>query len=210
MISDFEISVKDCSKKYGNQSLFKHINLEFRSQESYAILGPNGSGKSTFLGILSGFITQSEGTIIWKNQNQIIDRDNLFKYLSFASPYMKLPEDLTISEIWNFHFKLKHLIKNIQFDQIMELCQLKHSIDKPIKYFSSGMKMRLKLALSICTDSSLLLLDEPCTNLDKEGINLYHKLLDLYSENRLIILASNQPDEFERCSIKYSITDFIS
>jgi ABC-type multidrug transport system ATPase subunit len=73
---------------------------------------------------------------------------------------------------------------------------------KYIKYYSSGMKQRLKLALAFYTYSQVIMLDEPCTNLDDEGIKIYHHLIETLTLNRLVIVASNQIEEYKFCNRK--------
>ncbi len=205
MSPTFKIQLENCEKNFGQQTLFKHLNYSFGQPQSYALLGPNGTGKSTLLGILYGYISASAGKITWQIDGKNIEREEVYKYCSFASPYMELPEELTASEIWDFHFALKEQIVPISKTEGLEICKLNASANKQIKNFSSGMKSRLKLALAVFSKSQALMLDEPCTNMDKEGITTYHQLLDKYLNNRLLIIASNLPDEYERCAIRLDL-----
>ncbi len=77
--------------------------------------------------------------------------------------------------------------------------QLEHAADKQIRYYSSGMKQRIKLAQAFFTETPVVLLDEPCTNLDTDGISLYQKLVKDYSLNRTVIVSSNDITEYEFC-----------
>jgi ABC-type multidrug transport system ATPase subunit len=79
---------------------------------------------------------------------------------------------------------------------------------KQIRYFSSGMKQRLKLAQAFFSNTPVLLLDEPCTNLDKEGVALYRSLLDNYTKDRIVIISSNDPVEYAHCKFVIAIDDF--
>jgi ABC-type multidrug transport system ATPase subunit len=79
---------------------------------------------------------------------------------------------------------------------------------KQIRYFSSGMKQRLKLAQAFFSNTPVLLLDEPCTNLDKEGVVLYQSLLDRYTNDRIVIISSNDPIEYAHCKALIAIDDF--
>ena len=95
-------------------------------------------------------------------------------------------------------------------ESIIELIGLKKAADKQIRYFSSGMKQRLKLALAIFSDSPILLLDEPCSNLDKEGYELYHHLMSKYAMHKLIIVGSNDTAEYQFCSQYLNLMDYKS
>ncbi len=202
MTSIFKIQLENCEKKFGQQTLFKGLNYTFEQPQSYAILGPNGTGKSTLLGMLYGYISASAGKITWQVDGKNMERDEIYQYCSFASPYMELPEELTASEVWDFHFALKQQIVAITKTEGLQICKLDTAANKQIKNFSSGMKSRLKLALAVFSHSHALMLDEPCTNMDKEGIATYHELLDKYLNNRLLIIASNLPEEYERCGMR--------
>ena len=92
----------------------------------------------------------------------------------------------------------------------MEKIGLKNAAKKQIRNFSSGMKQRLKLALAIFDQAPILLLDEPCSNLDQEGIQTYHQLMQAYAMHKLIIVASNDPQEYQFCSQQLSLSNFKS
>ncbi len=205
MTTALKIKLEHCEKKFGQQVLFKNLNYVFEQPQSYALLGPNGTGKSTLLGMLYGYTSASAGAIHWEVDGKKIDREEVYNFCSFASPYMELPEELTASEIWDFHFSLKSQIAPVSKAEGLEMCKLDTSAHKQLKNFSSGMKSRLKLALAVFSDSKALMLDEPCTNMDKEGIATYHELLDKYLNNRLLIIASNLPDEYERCAMRLDL-----
>jgi ABC-type multidrug transport system ATPase subunit len=85
---------------------------------------------------------------------------------------------------------------------------MKSSQNKLIKYFSSGMKQRLKLALAFCSDTPILMLDEPTSNLDSQGVDWYLGLVQQYAKDRLTIICSNQAHEYEFCAERLNISDF--
>ncbi len=83
--------------------------------------------------------------------------------------------------------------------QIISLSGLEKSAHKQLRYFSSGMKQRVKLAQAIFSNVPAVLLDEPTTNLDEEGIHLYHRLITEHCKKRLVIVSSNDKQEYEFC-----------
>jgi ABC-type multidrug transport system ATPase subunit len=93
-------------------------------------------------------------------------------------------------------------------EKILELIGLKNAAHKQIRYYSSGMKQRLKLALAIFSDCPILLLDEPCSNLDKEGYALYDTLIKEYAMHKLIIVGSNDPAEYHFCNAQINLMDY--
>lgn len=185
----------------------KDFSFEFQSPSKYALLGPNGSGKSTLLQMLSGFLTPSgQGQITFHLREQLIEDKNRFQYVSLAAPYLELIEELSLSEFLNYHFQFK---KNLLSpNEMLHEVGLQSSAHKLIRQFSSGMKQRVKLLQAIFSDTAVILLDEPCTNLDQEGVALYHRLIETYGKNRLIIVASNDPQEYQFCDTMLKLADY--
>ena len=93
-------------------------------------------------------------------------------------------------------------------DAILEILGLKNARNKTLKYFSSGMKQRVKLALAFCSNTLVLLLDEPTANLDQQGVNWYVTLIEKFTANRLTIICSNQPHEYQFCQNHIFLADY--
>ncbi len=210
------INLDKVGKRYHFDWIFRNIDFEFRSGEPCVIVGPNGSGKSTLLQTISGLVIPNEGAIVYKIDDKIIPVEHLFRHFSIATPYLELIEDFTLAEIIEFHFKFKKFIgsggqisRKELTEKVIDIIDLHKSRNKHIKYYSSGMKQRVKLALAILSDTPLLLLDEPTSNLDKKGMEWYRGLIDRYTLNRLVIVCSNnQAVEFDFCKQKIDIADF--
>lgn len=206
-----KVILTDVGRRYNREWIFKHINYEFESGRSYAILGPNGSGKSTLLKVLSGSLAPSSGSICFEMNSKIVDVERIFQFLSLATPYVELIEEFTLREQIQFHFKFKNYLSGYSEVEVVALLGLEKAIDKELKYFSSGMKQRVKLALACCSDSILVLLDEPTSNLDAAGEEWYLELVDKTKHaNRLFIICSNQEKEYTFCDYRLSISDYKS
>jgi ABC-type multidrug transport system ATPase subunit len=205
-----KISLINAGKRFNRDWIFRNINQEFISGTAYAITGPNGSGKSTLLQVIGGAIIMSEGKANYTigNGQQTIEVDKAFQYLSIAAPYLELIEEMTLLEMLAFHAQFKPLLSHITIQDIISIIGLQAASNKQIRFFSSGMKQRVKLAQAIFSDVPCVLLDEPCTNLDAAGIELYHRLISDYGNNRLIIVSSNDPQEYSFCTETLSITDY--
>ena len=203
-----EIKLINTGKRFNLEWIFRHFNYQFSSGNSYAITGSNGSGKSTLLQIIAGAVTHSEGSIIYNNSSpsEEIDPQKIYQQISIATPYLELIEEMTAFEFLNFHQTFKPLSEEIK--QILEEVGLSNATHKQIRYYSSGMKQRLKLAQAFFSKTEILLLDEPCTNLDGAGIYLYHSLIEKHAGNRLVIVSSNDKIEHEFCKEKIYIEDF--
>lgn len=199
-----QISLSDCGKRFNRDWIFRKFSFRFNPGSSYAITGPNGSGKSTLLQCIAGAVSLSEGKIEYENT----EPDNAFRYLSLAAPYQEVIEEMTLLEFLSFHHKFKPFISGLSITEIISLISLEKASGKQIRYFSSGMKQRVKLAQAIFSDTPCVLLDEPCTNLDIDGINLYHRLINNYCNERMVIVSSNDIQEYGFCKETISILDY--
>ena len=195
-------------KRFNRDWIFRNADLTFLPGRSYAITGSNGSGKSTLLQTLAGSMEVSEGKIEWRVKNTSIDASNIFRFLTISAPYVEVIEEMSAAEFLQFHQQFKPLIRNISISEILKLVGLEKAAKRQIRYYSSGMKQRVKLAQAIFSDAPLLLLDEPCTNLDVAGYELYHKLLKDYAKNKTIIVSSNDVNEFSFCEEVINIMDY--
>ena len=180
----------------------------FQSGESYTFVGSNGSGKSTLLQVLSGYMPLSEGIINYEINDNNIEIDNFYKHLIIAAPYLELIEDFTLTELLAFHIKFKPLKNNLSIADFIDYIELPKAKNKEIKFFSSGMKQRVKLGLAFLSDCEILMLDEPTSNLDAQATNWYLRNVQEYSQNRLLFICSNQQSEYEFCKNILNIQDY--
>ncbi|SDC93720.1 ABC transporter ATP-binding protein [Pedobacter soli] len=202
-----KISLNNVGRRFNKEWIFRNLSTEFSTGNSYAILGPNGSGKSTLLSVLTGSLSPSEGEISF-TQNTEIPVENIYRYISLAAPYLELVETFSLKEIINFHFKFKNFAPGVDAKNLISILGLEKATNKEIKYFSSGMKQRTKLALACCTDTPILFLDEPTSNLDVQGMNWYRELIENFGKDRLTIIGSNQIQEYEFCNHQIQIADY--
>lgn len=204
-----KIVLSTVGKRFNHTWIFKNIDFEFETGKPYVILGPNGSGKSTLIQLIAGFMLPTEGTVKYFSGNKAIESENIFKSISIAAPYMQLIEELTVEEFINFYFQFKSFTPGYNTSQIIEMGSFKKDQNKQLKYFSSGMKQRLRLALAILSDTPILLLDEPLSNIDNLGTLWYKELMNQFSPNRIVVICSNQQgDEYEFCKAQINIEDF--
>jgi ABC-type multidrug transport system ATPase subunit len=195
----FTIRLEQISKRFQYEWIFKNISTHFEANQSYTLIGANGSGKSTLLQIIAGIISPTSGKIMYQANGQNIPIERWFKHISIATPYQELIEELTLNELVKFHLQFKKFKNLIQANDFIQILGLEKSKNKFIKHFSSGMKQRVKLGLALYSDTSLLLLDEPTTNLDKQGVEWYQQEILQNLQNRICILCSNQAHEYTFC-----------
>jgi ABC-type multidrug transport system ATPase subunit len=201
-----QITLNNVGKRFNREWIFRHCSYEFVSGKSYAITGSNGSGKSTLLQVIAGSLTHNEGTIEFNNEQRITNNEQLYSHVSIAAPYLELVEEMSAREMLEFHAQFKRLVLPIA--EALQIVGLEKATDKQIRYYSSGMKQRLKLAQAFFSNTPVLLLDEPTTNLDADGIALYHQLIDNYTSGKLVIVSSNDTQEYDFCGEVIKIGEY--
>lgn len=204
-----KIALEHISKRFQRYWIFKDINYSFTAPGAIALLGPNGCGKSTLLRIIAGMQSPSLGKIhFYDNDDKGIPAEKVFSKISFCAPGQELVEELTLREFFDFHFSFKRPLPGLSVSEIIRLTGLNDAIDKPIGDYSSGMKQRVKLAQAIFSDTPVLLLDEPCTNLDQQGVEQYREWIEQYGKDRLVIVASNDVREYFFCREQVEIEKY--
>ncbi|WP_111672470.1 ABC transporter ATP-binding protein [Algoriphagus litoralis] len=202
------ITLKEASKRFQYEWIFKNLNLELNQGDSLAITGGNGSGKSTLLKCISGAIPFTSGHITFQQEHKNLPSGDWYQHLAIAAPYLELPEEFSLKEVIDFHFNFKRPLDQIQSKELIEILYLDQHIHKAVSQFSSGMKQRLKLGIALFSDVPLILLDEPTSNLDKKGIAWYTDMIQKFQKDRILIICSNEPREYEFCKQKLVLEDF--
>jgi ABC-type multidrug transport system ATPase subunit len=202
------ISLDNLGKKFISQWIFKGISLKVEQGIPLAISGPNGSGKSTLLKIISGWMLPSVGSVSYRLDGKKIASVEFYKYLDYVAPYVELVEELTLIEFVKFHFSYKRIIPELTLNDFLKEVYLEKEKDKLLKFFSSGMKQRLKLGLGLFSLSPVLLLDEPTTNLDDVAKTWYFNHIRDLIRNKLIIIASNDKEDYHFIDGAISINDY--
>ncbi len=203
------ITLSKISRKFNYEWIFRDVDFEFEKGNAYAILGSNGSGKSTLLQIISGHLHPSGGTIKYTHNNQEMPVDDFFRHVTFSGPYLELIEEFTLEEMLTFHSHFRKFRNGMDVNAVMEATGLMRNRNKPIKYFSSGMKQRVRLAIALLTESEVVLLDEPAANLDRKAIEWYRNLVAENHKDRIMIVCSNsQSEEHDFCTQSIVIDDY--
>lgn len=202
------ISLDAVSKRFLKHLIFSKVSCRFELPGSYALLGANGSGKSTLMRIIAGMQSPSKGSISYTYDGAAVAPEHIHALVSFCAPGMELPEELTLTEFLDFHFRFKKRAPGWDVPAIIAATGLQYAAREPIANFSSGMKQRVKLAQAFFADTPLLLLDEPCTNLDHHGVSQYREWIAGYTRNRLVIVASNDEREYDFCKILLKMDDY--
>jgi len=203
-----KIELQNAGKRFNREWIYRQASLTFTSSNKYAITGPNGSGKSTLLQAIGGMLQLSEGSIRYTVGDKSLPDEAAYKEISFCAPYLEVIEEMTLVEFLDFHNQFKSFLPSFTTKKIIEEIGLEASANKQIRYYSSGMKQRVKLAQAIFSHTAIVLLDEPCSNLDVKGIELYHSLISKYCLERLVIVCSNDEVEYKFCNEVISILQY--
>jgi len=191
------IRAEAVEKRFAKTLLFKNIDIQLKNGDSFYITGPNGSGKSTLLQILAGIQRPSSGKITYTVNNSIIENDYYKDFFGFTGPQVNPYEMLTAAE------NLKFMIPKSVDDEIyafLEKFDLYKHRGKAVKYYSSGMKQRLRLIHSLIRDPEILMLDEPCSNLDAKGRDIVYQAISEMKQNKILIIATNESEDINLCS----------
>jgi len=192
----YKLEARGLSKKFNKTFLFEDMHVSGETGDSLCVIGPNGSGKSTLLKILAGLQSPTKGGVAY-SAGADIDLSEWMDHIGYTGPLVNPYEDLTARE--NIRFALKHGDETAA-DSLMQKFDLYAHGDKKVKYFSSGMKQRLKIIIAVLNDPPVLILDEPGTNLDAGGREILYGFLDSVRKEKIIILATNDPGEEKLCS----------
>lgn len=202
-----EVNLLNCSHKFGREKIFSGLSLSAKTGEKWLIRGDNGSGKSTLLKILMGSLEADKGELSYRESERSLSKDEIYQHLSLCTPYFELIEEFTATEMFTFYSGFKNM--KVNSTEFMQLSLLEKQKNKRIKDYSSGMKQRLKLALAITSNTKLLFLDEPLSNVDKKHSKWYQELIQTMAMEKTIFIASNQQeDEYFCCEKEIDIQDY--
>lgn len=192
------IEAAKIGKKFGKTVLFSNINFNLTKSDSFYITGPNGSGKSTLLQILAGIQNPTSGSVIYKSENTIIEKENYKNFFGFTGPQIN-PYDM-LTSIENLKFTASESMDENRISEFLEKFDIYRHRTKAVKYYSSGMKQRLRLIHALINDPEIIMLDEPCSNLDTRGRDILYDVLETLKKDKLIIIATNESEDINLCS----------
>jgi ABC-type multidrug transport system ATPase subunit len=205
-----QFEAQKIGKKYNNEWIFREFSAQFKPASPIAITGPNGSGKSTLMKVLANHIPQNTGTLTYFYKEKELEPALIYKKIGFAAPYTELIEEFTLTELIKFHADFKPLKANLSVQSFLEILELEKHKNKQIKFFSSGMKQKLKLGLGFFDSSSVLFLDEPTANLDQNACSWYKREVQKCITEKNIIIASNDIKEYDFCENTINILNYKS
>lgn len=200
-MNNYSLELSSVKKYFGRRLIFNNLTLKLDKPGIYGVSGPNGSGKSTLVKIIAGIIGASEGKLIHQINGTEIMPEKLHDHIGFVAPYLVLYEEFSAWE--NLEHAAK--IRGINLDEqrvkyLLEKFLILSRKDDLVKTYSSGMKQRLKFIFALTHSPSLLILDEPTSNLDDEGKNSVYGIIKEEGLKNIVIVASNENHDLNLCS----------
>ena len=165
-----------------------------------ALLGGNGAGKTTTLSMLLGLLEPSSGSIRLFGQDFIQDRFSVLGRMNFSSPYVDLPQRLTVRENLLVYAKMYGVSRpRERVAEVASSFRVEELLDRRMRKLSSGQKTRASLAKAMINEPEFLLLDEPTASLDPDTTAWIRDLLGQYRKERgtTILFASHDMREVE-------------
>ena len=190
------LEVKKLTKSYHYRKIFDGVNFKLGERESLVVTGKNGSGKTTLLRILTGLIRPTRGEVNISLDGKTVTEREKKKFLGYVAPDLNLYDELSAMENLVFLEKIQDL-RYVKSDlkRKLEDVGLKDRGDELVSSYSSGMKQRLKYALAMLKEPRILILDEPASNLDQDGVFLLDRIIQRQKEKGILILATNDKKE---------------
>ncbi len=192
------LQVNNLTKYFDQRKVFKDLSFIVEDNSCLVVIGKNGSGKTTLLKILAGLYSPNEGEIKYNLGGKTIKKDQTKKFLSLVAPDLNLYDELTALENLKFLSKIQSL--SFGEDDLLKKIHdagLKSRENDLVGSFSSGMKQKLKIVFALLNQPKFLLLDEPSSNLDEDGIAYLERRISEQKKRGILILATNNKKETE-------------
>jgi len=199
-MSNYSVEALEINKTFGRRLIFNEVNFLFEEKGTFGISGPNGSGKSTLVKIIAGLISPTNGKIKHTNSNNEVIPEQLHNHIGFVSPYLVLYEEFSAWENLDYFARIRGVNFNEEgVNDLLKKFLLYNRKDDLVKTYSSGMKQRMKFIFALMHSPELLILDEPTSNLDKEGKNSVYNIVSEEAENSIVVIASNEQGDLDLC-----------
>lgn len=204
------LSTKDLCKKYGKHEILKNVNMDIPKGAIFGLVGRNGAGKTTLMRILTGLAEPTSGTYsiagIKSNDKKILTvRRRMGSIIESPAIYRNLSAYDNV--------KLQYInLGMTSFESIPELLNLVELQDtgkKKAGKFSLGMRQRLGIAVALCGNPDILILDEPINGLDPQGIIQMREILLRinHEKHTTILISSHILEELSKLATHYAFIE---
>lgn len=200
----YAIETYNLTKQYGDKIAVNHISLKVSSGEIFGFLGRNGAGKSTFINMLTGISLPSQGEfkLLGKPMSQ-----KQRKQIGVLPDYSTFYNHMTALQHLRYFSKVQGIKLSIEeASTFLKKVGLLGSQHQKVKNFSFGMKKKLGIAQAICSNPTLIFLDEPTSGVDMESALSIHALIkELQAEGKTIFMTSHNLHEVEKLCTRIAI-----
>lgn len=194
------LRTQNLTKRFADILAVDGLSMQLEEGSITALLGGNGAGKTTTLSMLLGLLKPTSGKIELFGHDFIANRFSVLSRMNFSSPYVDLPQRLTVRENLSVYARL-YGVKNIgsRISEVVQEFRLEAFVDRRLRKLSSGQKTRVSLAKAMINRPQFLLLDEPTASLDPDTTSWIRELLDAYRKESgaTILFASHDMREVE-------------
>ncbi|MEF3085854.1 ABC transporter ATP-binding protein [Bacillus altitudinis] len=205
------LKVQNIIKNYEGKQVLKGISFHLKQGESFGLLGPNGAGKSTLIGIMTGLIHATSGTVTIGGIDLHKETKHAQQLIGIVPQEIALYLDMSAKEnltFWGKMYGLKGEELKSRVQEILELIGLGNRANDKVKVFSGGMKRRVNIGCAILHRPKLLIMDEPTVGIDPQSRNhILETVKTLNGEGMTIIYTSHYMEEVEYLCEKIAIMD---
>lgn len=190
-------SADNVGKYYHRKTIFDRVSFSLNGGTSFAITGKNGAGKSTLVKILCGVLSPTKGKVVLTIDGSEIRYPDYYPHLGLVSPYLNMYEEFSAEENLRFIANVRNLGPGHEERASMLLKEfgIYEHRKKEARFYSSGMKQRLKYCAALLHEPPLLVLDEPSSNLDSHGIAAVRKFMLEQKQKGILIFATNDQED---------------
>ena len=188
------IQVEHLTKRYDAVLAVDNIDFAAPLGETIGLLGGNGAGKTTTIAMLLGLIVPTSGHITVLGHNMATDRFAALERMNFSSPYVALPQRLTVKEnlrVYGHLYNVRQI--DARIDALARDLDLGPILNRPAGQLSAGQKTRVALAKSLINQPDVLLLDEPTASLDPDTGDMVRSWLEQYRAQKRLHDPAGQP-----------------
>jgi heme exporter protein A len=185
------VVLEGAGRSYGSRTVIRGISATIPDRSSFLAWGPNGSGKTTLMAMICGLVACTRGKVLISVDGHMLDACGRRRQLGLVSPMLGLYPQLTAEE----HVELSLKARGLAFDRaavraLLEKMGLGRRGRDPLSAYSTGMSQRLKYALAIAHAPRILVLDEPFSNLDQEGVAMARAVMYDHERRGIVIAAA--------------------
>ena len=210
-MSEYLISARGLTKKFGDFTAVNSIDFDVSKGESFGLLGPNGAGKSTVMRMIGATSQRNAGDLTILGKDPELNGPQIRAHLGVVPQQDSLDMHLSVSEnlyIYGRYFGLPRKFVKGKIEELLTFAQLEEKRDAKVEALSGGMKRRLTIARALVSEPEILMLDEPTTGLDPQARHiLWDRLFRLKEQGVTLVITTHFMDEAEQLCDRLILMD---